>query len=392
MALLVGLVGKPNAGKSSFLRALTLVEVKIASYPFTTIKPNLAVAHVTTPCPCKELGVTCNPRNSRCVRGIRFVPVNVIDVAGLVPGAHAGRGLGNKFLDDLRKASCLIHVVDCSGKTDERGEPCNFHDPCEDVRWLEKEIDLWFASIIKRATSRIKRGFTKKEEAIKILANQLSGLGIKKEQIEAVMRDKEVDDLFKEETLVEIASSLREISKPMLIAANKVDLPESEKNLKRLIKEFPNRVIIPCSAEAEIALKLAAKRGLIDYLPGSNDFEVKGKLNEKQREALEKIRELMKKYGSTGVQEALNKAVFELAKYIVVYPVENENKFSDSKGNVLPDAILLPHGSTPRDLASIIHEELARGFICAIDARTKKRLPADYKLKNGDVIKIMARC
>ncbi len=112
----VGIVGKPNAGKSTFFSAATLTVVPIANYPFTTIKPNRGISYLRTRCVCRELGVQDRPRNSRCVDGERFIPVELIDCPGLVPGASTGRGLGNQFLDDLRKADALIHVIDARGK------------------------------------------------------------------------------------------------------------------------------------------------------------------------------------------------------------------------------------------------------------------------------------
>jgi hypothetical protein len=389
--LIIGLVGKPNAGKSSILKALTLTEVRIANYPFTTIDPNIATGFVTTPCVCKELGVKCNPRNSLCVNGIRLVPVNLIDVAGLVPGAHEGRGLGNKFLDDLRQADCLIHVVDCSGKTDSEGNPCDYHDPCEDIKFLEEEIDLWFQNIIQKGLQKYERKIKHEHvDIIDVLTEQLAGLGITKSHVVEAMNKTNMEK-FDFDNLLSFAKELRKISKPMLIAANKMDLPGAEENFEKLKKTFPQKIIVPCYAEGEVALKLAAKNGLVDYFPGDIEFKIKGELNEKQREALNKIKEFLDKWGSTGVQEVLNKAVFNLSKYIVVYPVENENKFTDGEGNVLPDAFLVPEGSTPRDLARRIHEDLEKNFICAIDARTKQKIPTDYKLKHRDVIKIMAR-
>ena len=153
----IGLVGKPSSGKSSFFKAATMINVQIADYPFTTIKPNTGMGYVTTECVCKKYGVKCNPNNSLCVDGIRFVPVKLIDVAGLVPDAHLGKGMGNQFLDDLRQADCLIHVVDCSGLTDAEGKQTKDHNPCEDVRFLEREIDLWFIKIIERALEKYKK-------------------------------------------------------------------------------------------------------------------------------------------------------------------------------------------------------------------------------------------
>jgi ribosome-binding ATPase YchF (GTP1/OBG family) len=381
--MLIGFVGKPSSGKSSMFKAATLIDVRITGVPFCTIEPNVGVGYVTVDCVEKEFGVKCNPRYGFCKNGKRFVPVKLIDVAGLVPGAHEGRGLGYKFLDDLRQASALIHIVDFSGLTDEEGKPTVGHDPAKDIEFLEKEIDLWFAEIIKRAVSKIGKIVGRSQsDLIQLLTEQLSGLEISKENIQKVLETCSLADINR------FATELRKISKPILIAANKIDLKEAQENFERLKGRYEH--IVPTSAEAEIALKKAAEKGLIDYVPGDG-FEVKGELEEKQKAALEFIKKnVIEKYGSTGVQDCLNKAVFDLLGFIPVYPVEDENKLSDKFGNVLPDVFLMPKGSTALDLAFKVHTEIGEKFICAIDARTKKRLGKDYKLQKNDVIKIVS--
>ena len=381
---MIGLVGKPNSGKSSFLKAATLAEVEISPVPFTTIKPNVAIGYVSLECVCKEFNVKCNPRAGFCKNGKRFVPVKIIDVAGLVPDAHKGRGLGNKFLDDLRQASVLIHVVDFSGLTDSEGKPTKSYNPENDIEFLEREIDLWFASVIEKGIKKIGRMVEKvsKTDLVKILAEQLSGLEVKKEDIEKALEKASLSDTQN------FARILRKISKPILIAANKIDLKEAQENFERLKDKYN---LVPTSAEAEIALKKAAEKNLIEYLPG-NGFEIKdeSKLDSNQLRVLNFIKkEIIEKYGSTGVQDCLNKAVFEILNYIAVYPVADSKKLSDSEGNILPDVFLVPKGITLREFAFKIHSEIGEKFICGIDARTKKKLSADYQLQNKDVIEIV---
>ena len=389
MSLMIGLVGKPNAGKSTMLKALTMADVKIASYPFTTISPNVAVGYVVSECPCKGLGVTCNPQNSQCVNGKRLIPVSLMDVAGLVPGAHEGRGLGNKFLDDLRQASCLINVVDASGRTNEEGAQTTCYDPSKDVEFLENEIEEWFAGIIRRGMEKYeKKSRYEQSDMVKILSEQVTGLGMKADSVCSVIEKNPISD-FSGQSLKSFARELRRATKPILIAANKMDCPDAGKNLESMRKAFPGRAMVPCCAEAEVALRLAERSGIIEYFPGSPDFMAKDAKG-RQLEALESIREIMKEYGSTGVQDCLDRAVFDTMGYIAVYPVENENRFSNKKGQVLPDVHLLPGGSTAMNLAASVHTDLARNFIGAIDARTKKRVSADHELKNGDVIKIIS--
>jgi ribosome-binding ATPase YchF (GTP1/OBG family) len=376
----IALTGKPNSGKSSFFKAATMIDVKISPIPFTTLKPCTAISYVTSPCVCKEFNVKCQPKNGACINGIRFIPVKLWDLPGIIQDAHKGRGLGLQFLDSIRQASVLIQIVDCSGLTDSEGKPTTGYDPNNEIKFLEEEIDLWFTEIIKRALQKIDKAKSR-EELVNILTQQLSGLEIKKEHVEETLQKVPVT------RVEEFAKIIRKIAKPILIAANKIDLKPAQENFERLKKIYKN--IVPTSAEAEIALKKAAEKNLIDYLPG-NGFTIKGEIEEKQFKALEFIkREIIEKYGSTGVQVALNKAVFELLNYIVVYPVEDENRLTDKDGNVLPDAFLMPPNSTALDLAFKIHTELGEKFICAIDARTKKKLGKNYVLKNNDVIKIV---
>ncbi len=396
---MVGIVGKPNTGKSTFFSATTLAPAKIASHPFTTIKPNRGIGYVRTPCVCKEFNVQDNPVNSLCLDGIRLIPVELIDCAGLVPGAWQGRGLGNQFLDEIRKADALIHIVDASGGTDSEGRVCKpgEHDPLEDVRFLEHEITMWMANILKRDWPKMARTVEAetKENLFSLLEERLSGLAIKRSHIsEAIRRtglNADNPTAWSEDDFLRLVDTLRQISKPMLIAANKIDVPTTEENLERLQKL--NYLVTPCCAEAELALRRATEKKLIDYRPGDCNFKTSKpeQLNQNQTRALETIREkILLKFGSTGVQGAINTAFFRLLSMITVYPVEDLEHLADHKGNVLPDAYLVPYGTTTRQLAYIIHTELGESFIYATEAREKKRVGEDYTLKDRDVISIVS--
>jgi len=379
----IGLVGKPSSGKSSFFKAATMIDVAIAEWPFTTIKPNVGVGYVSTDCVCKQYGVKCKPNNSLCIDGKRFIPVKLIDVAGLVPDAHLGKGMGNQFLDDLRQADCLIHVVDASGLTDAEGKAAKDHDPCGDIKFLEKEIDLWFTDIVGRALEKYKKKSQfSKLEVTDVLVEHLSGLGITKGQIEETL------EKFGLDNLEGLASYLRKLSKPIIIAANKIDLESSQKNLEKMKSEFPDTTIIPASSASEIALKTAKEKAIINYK--NNKVEVLGQIDDKQKKGLEFIQKnVLERYGSTGVQECLNKCVFDVLNYIVAYPVADANKLSNKNGDVLPDAFLVKKGTTMKGFAFMIHSDIGEKFIGGLDAKKKIKLGADYELKNNDVIEIL---
>jgi ribosome-binding ATPase YchF (GTP1/OBG family) len=395
---LLGIVGKPNTGKSTFFSAATMVPVKIANYPFTTREPNRGVGYVRTPCVHEEFNVKDTPVNSLCLDGIRLIPVEFIDCAGLVPGAWQGRGLGNQFLDEIRKADALIHIIDASGGTDSEGNLCKpgEHDPLEDVKFLEHEISMWMASILKKDWPKIARtAESESRDLFSMLEERLSGLAIRRHHIfDAVRRtglNAEKPTSWSEDDFLKFVDTLRRIAKPMLIAANKIDVPTAEENLERLKKvDYP---VIPCCAEAELILRRAAEKQLIDYKPGDCNFKIKDseRLTETQIKALELIREkVLLKYGSTGVQEAINMAYFKLLNMITVYPVEDIEHLTDHNGRVLPDAYLVPYGTTARELAYLIHTELGESFIYAIEAREKKRVGEDYILKDRDVVSIVS--
>ena len=392
----VGVVGKPNVGKSTFFSAATLAHVAIANYPFTTIKPNIGMGYVRTPCVCREFGVTDSPGNSTCVDGVRLVPVEVVDCAGLVPGAWEGRGLGNQFLDEIRQADALIHVVDASGSTDSEGKPCDpgTHDPLEDVKFLDHELDMWYLQIIKKEWDRaVRRVEGAREDLIPILEDKMSGLGVRKAHLLSAKAklglNFEKPGAWSEDNLLRLVRELRQQTKPLLLAANKIDVSPAEKEIDAL--RATGRITVACCAEAELALRRAAERRILSYVPGDSNFKIneRNPPSTEQASALTRIREkVLLPFGSTGVQESLNLAFFKLLKMITVYPVEDPEKLTDHKGRVLPDAYLVPYGTTAKEFAGLIHSDLAEGFLYATEIRSKMRVADDYVLKDGDVISI----
>jgi ribosome-binding ATPase YchF (GTP1/OBG family) len=332
------------------------------------------------------------------MEGVRLIPVEFIDCAGLVPGAWQGRGLGNQFLDEIRKADTLIHIVDASGGTDSEGRLCKpgEHDPLEDVKFLEHEITMWMANILKRDWPKIARTMeAEAKDLYSMLEERLSGLAIRRSHILEAERRTGLNmgkpTAWSEDDFIRFVDTMRQIAKPMLIAANKIDVPEARENLERLKKL--NYLVVPCCAEAELALRRAAEKQLIDYRPGDCNFKINHpeKLSESQVKALETIREkILLNNGSTGVQEAVNTAFVKLLNMITVYPVEDLEHLADHNGRVLPDVYLVPYGTTARQLAYIIHTELGEGFIYAVEAREKKRVGEDCVLKDRDVLSIVS--
>jgi len=396
----IGVVGKANVGKSTFFKAATLMDILIANYPFATIKPNHGVGFVKIDCVDTFFNTQCNPREGFCVNHKRFVPVDIIDVAGLVPGAHEGKGLGNQLLDDLRQADALIHVVDFAGATNEKGEPSEpgSRDPYDDIQFLEEEIDYWIYGIINKGWERFARQIQQEHsDPANALGKQLSGLKVNEELVDTVLKKiglaKDRVTTWTDDDLFIIAKELRKKTKPMIIAANKMDIPIAKENYERIRKEHPELMIIPCSAESELALREASKHQLIKYIPGDTDFVFidESKINDKQKKALFFIKEnILEKFSSgTGIQLCINAAVFELLKYIAIFP-GGVNKLTDQYGRVLPDCFLMPPGTTALDFAFKLHTDFGKNFIKAIDVKRKIPIGKDHKLQNGDVIEIHA--
>ncbi len=386
--MMIGLVGAPNKGKSTIFSALTLLNVAIADYPFTTIRPNLGVTYASRECVEKELGVKCKPRHGLCVDGIREIPINVIDIAGLVPGASMGKGMGSQFLNDLVAADVLIQVIDASGRTDIGGNSSTSSDPVEEVRMVEEEMSLWLAEILMRHNATV----GKRLDGAEALREVLSSFNTTIEQIR-LAAERSGQPLsgvkFDAESAKRFAGEFLKVNKPILVAANKMDMCDS-KALVVLKQKLQGHVVVGCSGAVELALRKAAKAGSIRYQSGKSTLEVSGTLSKEQEVAISYTKKYIAEHSGTGIQELINTAVFKTADKIVVYPVENENKYTDHFGNVLPDALLLANGSTTLALAAAIHTDLAQHMLYAVDARTKNRLAKDHPLKDNDVVRIVS--
>ncbi|SDF98398.1 hypothetical protein SAMN04488067_11222 [Halorubrum xinjiangense] len=390
--LTVALAGKPNAGKSTFYTAATMADVDVANYPFTTIDANRGVTHVRTRCPCLDREERCG--NENCHDGKRYVPIELLDVAGLVPGAHEGKGLGNQFLDELTNADVVVNVVDASGATNAEGEPVEVgsHDPLDDVDFIEEEMDLWLAGIVDRNWESVERKSRSPDFDLEAaLSDMLTGFGATEYDVARVLRGLEYPDdpkAWTEGDREALARAVRRRTKPIVVVANKVDAAPA--GAVERIREGTDKPVIPATADGELALRRAAEAGVVDYDPGDESFEIVGDVSDDQRAGLDALRESMAEYDGTGVPAALNAAVYDLLDRITAYPVQDAGKWTDGTGNVLPDAFLLPSGSTPPDLAYAVHSDIGEGYLHAVDARASRRIGEDRELSEGDVIKIVS--
>ncbi|MEM5829921.1 MAG: YchF-related putative GTPase [Candidatus Aenigmatarchaeota archaeon] len=377
----IALVGKPNAGKSTFFKAVTMIDVKISNVPFTTLKPNKGIAYVSTECACKDFNVKCNPQDGFCINSIRYVPIILWDVPGLIPEAHKGKGLGNEFLSSINHVDGIAYIIDASGKTNLEGIESESSNVVEEVNFLINELIQWYKQIIQK---HIPKFYSNEKELIDVLTQKLSGLKIKREYIEKHINEIKDLDTFAKNLLFE--------SKKMIIIANKIDDENSYKNIEELRKfikkENLDLEVVECSALSELILRELDKKGIISYDFKSFKILKESELNKNQLDALEKIRKMLEKNNGSFVVNALNRLVFNVMKYKVVFPVENENKLSDKKGNVLPNAFLLEKDAKVIDLAEKIHSEIAKNFLYAIDVKNKRKIGKDYVLNHRDVIKI----
>jgi ribosome-binding ATPase YchF (GTP1/OBG family) len=389
--LSLALAGKPNAGKSTFYTAATMADVEVGNYPFTTIDANRGVSYARTACPCLDRDTRCDSDN--CRDGKRYVPVELYDVAGLVPGAHEGRGLGNQFLDQLTDADAILHVVDAAGATNEEGEPVDVgdHDPVEDVDFIETEMDQWLAAIISRNWESIERQSRSPDFDIDdALAELLTGIGATEADVARVLRDLDYPEDPREwadDHQTQLAAAIRAETKPQIVVANKADIAPDE-NIERL--RAAAEIVIPATADGELGLRRAANAGVIDYDPGDDSFDIVGDISDQQRTGLEQIRDVIQEYGGTGIQTALDRVVYDVLDHLTAYPVEDDTHWTDAQGRMLPDAHLLPSGSTPVDLAYAVHSDIGDGYIHAVDAREGRRVSDDHELEEGDVVKIVS--
>src|SRR5919198_1284876 len=395
----IGLIGKTNTGKTTFFNSATLLSAEISNYPFTTKQPATGNAHAITLCVHKEFNLEDQPKNSRCIDGWRFIPIELVDLPGLIKGAWEGKGLGNQFLTIAAQSDALLHIVDASGSIDASGRiaETGSGDPVADVADIEEELVMWYLKLLEGNRDKISHAISTGTEIIPAITEVFRGIGVREDHVKLALAQNNLTDVpfddFGPQESKDFCWSLRDISKPTLIVANKVDLPTAAENFNRLRGIYKDVIVVPASADAELTLRRAESRGVIRYLPGDERFEISDQtnLNDKQKWALNFIRkDILGEYMRTGVQFAINVAVFKLLKMNAVYPVADANRLADKHGNILPDVYLMKSGATVEDLAKDIHSELAKGLLYAIDIRDGLRLPTNYQLKDRDVVSIIS--
>ena len=399
MPIKIGLIGKTNTGKTTFFNSATLSSKEISSYPFTTKAPVSGVAHAITLCVHPEFKIQDNPNNSKCVDGWRYIPIELIDLPGLIKDAWKGKGLGNQFLSIAAQSDALLHVVDASGGIDSTGKitEVGTGDPISDFADIEEELIMWYHKILEGNRDKVSKLIRSGSDILDALTDLYLGIGVHKSHVKETLLatgldEKDFDD-FDMVDSKKFASHLRKISKPTLIVANKVDVEGADKNFARLRERYNDSIIIPVSGDSEFVLRRAEQKGLIKYSPGSEQFEIikSDELNEKQINALNFIKkQIMGEYMRTGVQFAINVAIFKLLKMNSIYPVADEQKLADKKGRILPDLILLKDGATISDLAQEIHSDLTKGLLYGKDLRYNLRLPVDYQLRDRDVVSLVS--
>lgn len=400
------------------------MQAKVGNYPFTTIEPNTGVTYYRAPCPCvaHDKKAECCPKYGRCEDGVRFIPVRLLDVAGLVPGASEGKGLGNKFLNDLREADVLLHILDASGTTNEKGEATVGYDPINDAEWLHGEVHAWiYNNLWGRWGSVARKHTATKSSVANTLQLQLSGYGANGSTVNRTLDEMGVRDPvdlsdWGEDQVHSLVDAFLKVRFPTLLLLNKADQGgETDRNIARIVERYDASRCFVSSAAAECFLKICKQKGQIRYTVGDRNFEtlydiqddldfrkMRGEdvseletaigslvaLDGKTKKRLEKIRDMvMFRYGGTGVWGAVQAAV-ETQKPVVVYPVRSLTNFStEAEGRgVFGSAMILRAGSTVRTaVGHTCHGmlELFQYGELLEEGDTRRRVGEDFVLPGG---------
>ncbi|KAE9974864.1 hypothetical protein BLS_007171 [Venturia inaequalis] len=389
---LIGLVGKPSSGKSTTLNSLTDATSKVGNYPFTTLTPNRAIGYLHLDCACSRfnLQAQCRPNYGSCHDGERSVPIELLDVAGLVPGAHEGKGLGNRFLDDLRHADGLIHVVDVSGSTDAEGKATRGYDPSQDIVWLRSEIVSWIKGNLMEKWGGIKRRHVAvKNTPVQTLQNQFSGYGSTSKTVARCLDKlaiKEPLEHWSDETIDRVVNAFTDEKFPTVIALNKIDHADADKNIAKISKMQPPSSLVLTSAISETFLRRLASQNYIKYIPGSDSVSTREDLieegdptggdlkemDEKLRTRVENCKDMvLYRFGSTGVVEVLRRAG-EMLGLVGIFPVKNIHSFGaggvvkggeEREQKVFRDCVLVKKGTTVGEVGRKIMGDVPIAFV-----------------------------
>jgi ribosome-binding ATPase YchF (GTP1/OBG family) len=271
------------------------------------------------------------------------------------------------------------------------GEPTEDHDPREDIDFLENELDMWYLDVLEKGIERYRSGYHGEEADIEDdLAEQMSAFGINADEIKQVILalDLELDpDAWDDADREALAREIRIRTKPMVIAANKMDTEAAQENWEPVTtdSDYEHLTFVPVSAHAEKALKNGDEQDVLDYRPGDTDFDVLADVPEEKAAGLEQIREFVGEYEGTGVQQALETALFEELDAIAIFP--GARKPQDD-GTFLQDCFVLPDGSTAEEFAYFLHSDIGDGFLHAHDVRSQRQIGADTELDHRDVVEI----
>ncbi|KAF0688145.1 Aste57867_20217 [Aphanomyces stellatus] len=403
MELVIGCVGKPSAGKSTFFNAVTDGKAKVGNFPFTTIEPNEGITYYMTECPCKSRGKSdvCKPKYGQCVGGTRHIPVKLLDVAGLIPGASEGAGLGNKFLDDLRHAHVLLHIIDVSGTTNEKGEATIGYNPLNDADWLTMEIHNWVYNNLWRRWVSIARRHAATQSSLRATFQaQLSGYGASAATILAMLdamgdQTKEpcVLTSWGEPEVHALVDAFLAQRFPTILVLNKADVGnETDKNIENVVDKYGGDRCFVASAASEVFLRNMHAKRHIRYDPGdmvyttAEDDASLLPLLPKMSARLDQVSDMVLfRHGSTGVRAAINAAV-QLSNMVVVYPVKSLKNFTTTDGDVFGHAVLVRQGTTVRDVAHVLSPVVGANYLYA-EGEDGRRLAEDEVATNNLIVK-----
>jgi ribosome-binding ATPase len=355
--LQVGMVGLPNAGKSTLFNALARGHAAVAAHPFTTVDPNVGEASVPDPW-LDRLAAELRPE--------RVVPAHVrfVDIAGLVRGAHRGEGLGNRFLGHVREMDAILLVLRLFA-SDSVVHPDGDVDPVRDHGTLVTEMalaDLETAATAAERAERRAAGTRDERERERAAALRRAA--------QALDRGQTVRSALSPEDLARVADAFLLTARPFLVVLNvgEEDAGREGEVAERFSREFP---------------------------PGTEVVAVCGKLEEEVEDLAEgEARELLAGYGIEERGTArIAEAARRLLRLITFYSIESDEC----------RAWLVPEGTTAEGAAAEIHTDMARGFIRADVVRADALVEAgsihaarergllrsegrDYLVRDGDVM------